>query len=306
VRAVICTRYGPPNVLRLEEVDTPAPKPGEVCLRIHATAVTSSDTYVRSLPFPFAYQVMARLVLGITAPRRSILGMVMSGDVAATGRGVTAFREGDQVFGMDIRAFGTYAEYVCWPQKTVLAARPRNLSPPEVAALPYGGLLAMHFLRKAGIRSGQHIVVYGASGAVGTSAVQLARHFGASVTGVCGPTNLDLVRALGAEVVINYTSEDFTLGDERYDIVFDAVGRRKSAKALAQARRVLSATGQTISVDDGSPKLLTSDLVLLRDLAEAGEIKPVIDRIYPLEQIVEAHRYVDAGHKKGNVIITID
>ena len=164
----------------------------------------------------------------------------------------------------------------------------------------------MHFLRKAGIRSGQHIVVYGASGAVGTSAVQLARHFGASVTGVCGPTNLDLVRALGAEVVINYTSVDFTLGDERYDIVFDAVGRRKSAKALAQARRVLSATGQTISVDDGSPKLLTSDLVLLRDLAEAGEIKPVIDRIYPLEQIVEAHRYVDAGHKQGNVIITVD
>jgi NADPH:quinone reductase-like Zn-dependent oxidoreductase len=212
---------------------------------------------------------------------------------------------GDRVFGFNRHRFGTYAEYVCWPEDGLLAARPANLTDVETAAIPYGGLLALHFLRKADVRAGQRVLIYGASGAVGTSAVQLARHLGAQVTGVCSMANVDLVASLGATTVIDYTSEDFTEKAARYDLIFDAVGKRKSAASLRQCRRVLAPGGTCVSVDDGTPKLLREDLVLLGELATTGEIRPVIDRTYALDDIVEAHRYVDNGHKRGNVVVAV-
>ncbi len=305
MKAVVCTRYGPPEVLRVEELATPVPRKNEVRIRILATAVTSSDCYVRGLNLNLAYRMMARLALGWNAPRQPVLGMVLSGEVDSVGPDATSFEVGQPVFGFNPRRFGTYAQYVCWPEDGLLATRPANLTDEEAAAIPYGGLLALHFLRKADVRAGQRILVYGASGAVGTSAVQLARHFGAQVTGVCSTANLDLVGSLGATTVIDYTREDFTDRAERYDLIFDTVGKRKSAAGLRQCRRVLAPGGVCVSVDDGTPKLRREDLVLLAELAARGEIKPVIDRIYALDDIVDAHRYVDNGHKRGNVAITV-
>jgi len=305
VRAVICTRYGPPEVLRLEELATPAPRKNEVRIRILATAVTSSDCYVRGLNLSPAYRIMARLALGWNAPRQPVLGMVLSGEVDSVGSDVKSFEVGERVFGFNRHLFGTYAQYVCWPEDGLLATRPASLTDEEAAAIPYGGLLALHFLHKAGVRAGQRVLVYGASGAVGTSAVQLARHFGAQVTGVCSTANVDLVASLGATTVIDYTSEDFTDKAARYDLIFDAVGKRKSAAALRGCRQVLAPGGARVSVDDGTPNLRREDLVLLGELATKGEIRPVIDRAYALDDIVVAHRYVDKGHKRGNVVITV-
>jgi len=305
VKAVVCTQYGPPEVLRVEERATPAPRKNEVRIRIRATAVTSSDGYVRGLNLNPAYRLMARLALGWNAPRQPVLGMVLSGEVDAVGPDAGSFAVGQPVFGFNRHRFGTYAQYVCWPEDGLLATRPANLTDEEAVAIPYGGLLALHFLRRAGVRAGQRVLVYGASGAVGTSAVQLARHFGAQVTGVCSTANVDLVASLGATRVIDYTREDFADGAERYDLILDAVGKRKSAASLRRCRQVLAPGGACISVDDGTPKLRREDLVLLAELATKGEIRPVVDRTYPLDDIVEAHRYVDNGHKRGNVVITV-
>jgi NADPH:quinone reductase-like Zn-dependent oxidoreductase len=283
----------------------PVPRGNQIRIRVAATAVTSSDCYVRGLNLPAGYRLAARLALGLTGPRRRILGMVLAGDVESAGAAVTVFGEGQRVFGLDRHAFGTYAEYVCWPAGTVVAAMPAGLTYEQAAAIPYGGLLALHFLRRAGLRAGQRVAVYGASGAVGSCAVQLARQLGADVTGVCSGANLELVRSLGAATVIDYTTADFTRDRQRYDIIFDAVGRRKSSAALGQASRALAPGGRCVSVDDGRPKLVTSDLTLLAQLAESKAITPVIDRCYRLEQMAEAHRYVDGGHKKGNVIVTV-
>ncbi len=252
-----------------------------------------------------AYRLMGRLALGWNAPRQPVLGMVLSGEVDAVGPDVRSFEVGDRVFGFNQRRFGTYAQFVCWPEDGLLSTRPANLTDVEAAAIPYGGLLALHFLRKAGVRAGQRVLIYGASGAVGTSAVQLARHLGAQVTGVCSTPNLDLVTSLGATEVIDYTREDFTDGGARHDLILDAVGKRKSAVALRRCWQVLAAGGACISVDDGSPKLRREDLALLGELATKGEIRPVIDRTYVLDDIVDAHRYVDNGHKRGNVIVAV-
>ena len=305
MKAVVCTRYGPPEVLRLEELATPVPRGNEVCIRILATAVTSSDCYVRGLNLSPAYRIMARLALGWNAARQPVLGMVLSGEVDSVGPDATSFEVGERVFGFNRHRFGTYAQYVCWPEDGLLATRPANLTDEEAAAIPYGGLLALHFLRKADVRAGQRVLIYGASGAVGTSAVQLARHLGAQVTGVCSTANVGLVASLGATTVIDYTREDLTDRAERYDLIFDTVGKRKSAAALRQCRRALAPGGTCLSVDDGTPKLRREDLVLLGELATKGEIRPVIDRRYPLDDIVEAHRYVDNGHKRGNVVVAV-
>jgi NADPH:quinone reductase-like Zn-dependent oxidoreductase len=305
VKAVVCTRYGPPEVLRVEELATPVPRKNQVRIRILATAVTSSDSYVRGLRLSPAYRLMARLALGWNAPRQPVLGMVLSGEVDSVGPDAKSFEVGERVFGFNRHRFGTYAQYVCWPEHGLLATRPANLSDEEAAAIPYGGLLALHFLRKAGVREGQSVLVFGASGAVGTSAVQLARHFGAEVTGVCSTTNVGLVASLGATTVIDYTREDFTDGTARYDLIFDAVGKRKSAAALRRCRRVLAPGGACVSVDDGRPNLRREDLLLLGELATKREIRPVIDRTYALDNIVEAHRYVDNGHKRGNVVVAV-
>jgi NADPH:quinone reductase-like Zn-dependent oxidoreductase len=231
--------------------------------------------------------------------------MVLSGVVDAVGPDARSFEVGDRVFGLDRHRFGTYAQYVCWPEDGLLATRPDNLTDEEAAAIPYGGLLALHFLRKADVRAGQRVLIYGASGAVGTSAVQLARHFGAQVTGVCSTANVDLVASLGATTVIDYIREDFTDRAERYDLIFDAVGKRKSAAALRRCRQVLAPGGACVSVDDGTPKLRREDLVLLGELATKGEIRPVIDRTFAFDDIIDAHRYVDNGHKRGNVVAAV-
>jgi NADPH:quinone reductase-like Zn-dependent oxidoreductase len=305
VRAVICTRYGPPEVLRLVELPTPTPRKNEVRIRIRASAVTSSDCYLRGLRMNLAYRMMARLAVGWNAPRQPVLGLVLSGEVDSIGPDARSFKVGDPVFGFNRHRFGTYAQYVCWPEDGLLATRPDNLTDEEAVAITYGGLLAWHCLRKADVRAGQKVLVYGASGAVGTSAVQLARHIGAEVTGVCSTTNMELVASLGASTVLDYTVVDFTDGEERYDLILDAVGKRKSAAALRQCQRVLAPGGARISVDDGTPKLRREDLVSLGELAATGAIRPVIDRTYALDDIVDAHRYVDTGHKRGNVILTV-
>jgi NADPH:quinone reductase-like Zn-dependent oxidoreductase len=292
-------------VLQVRDVPMPAPGGNQVRIRVAATVVTSSDCYVRGLNLSPGYRVLARLVLGLTGPRQPILGMVLAGQVESAGPEVTAFAAGDQVFGLDRHVFGTYAQYVCWPQDTLLAAMPAGLTCEEAAAVPSGGRLALHSLRRAGVRAGQRVLIYGASGAVGTSAVQLARHFGADVTGVCSGANLELVTSLGAAAVIDYTAEDFTRNGREYDVILDAVGKRKSSAALRQAGRALAPGGKCVSVDDGTPRFHVTDLRLLKDLAETQAVRPVIDRRYRLEEIAEAHRYVDGGHKRGNVIVTV-
>jgi NADPH:quinone reductase-like Zn-dependent oxidoreductase len=303
LKAVVCTAYGPPEVLRLKEVDPPRLRRNGVCIRIVATAVTASDCLVRGLVFRGWRQLVFRSVFGVRAPR-AILGMIVSGEVESVGRDVTAFKPGDQVFGMDGFRAGTYAEKVCWPDSAALTTKPPNLTFEEAAALPYGGLIASSFLRRLDVQKGQRLLVYGASGSIGTSVVQLARHLGADVTGVCSTANVELVRSLGAAAVIDYTRDDFTKAGP-FDIVFDAVGRRKSTAAMANARSALAPGGKLMSVDDAFPRTLTSDLIALKLLAGSGDLRPVIDRIYPLTDIVEAHRYVDQGHKKGNVIVTV-
>ena len=305
MRAAVCSAYGLPEVLRLEERATPVCRRHEVRIRVRAAAVTSSDCYVRGLALSPAYRLLARLVLGWSAPRQPVLGMVLSGEVDAVGPGVRLFEVGDRVFGMDKDRFGTYAQEVCWPERGLLARRPAGITDEEAAAITYGGLLASHLLRKAGVRSEAAVLVFGASGAVGTSTVQLARRLGAEVTAVCSAANADLVSSLGASTVIDYAREEFTQQAARYDAVLDAVGKRKSAAALKNVRRVLAPGGSCVSIDDGTPRLRREDLVLLGRLAEEGGIRAVIDRTYTLEQIAEAHRYVDGGHKRGNVVITV-
>jgi len=303
MKAIICTRYGPPEVLQLREVAKPTPRDNEVLIRIGATAVTSSDCIVRGFKVRGRLRPLMGLAIGFSKPRKPILGMVLAGNIEAIGKDVKRFKEGDQVYTLNITRFGAYAEYTCLPEKSVIALKPANVTYEEAAAIPFGGILALHFLRMAQIQKGQKVLIYGASGAVGTSAVQLARYFEAEVTGVCGTTNLELVKSLGADITIDYTQDDFTKREERYDVIFDAVG--KGSKA--DSEKALGPNGKYVSVVGyGTPKVRTEALVFLTELVEAGQIRAVIDRCYPLEQIVEAHRYVDTGHKKGNVVITVD
>jgi NADPH:quinone reductase-like Zn-dependent oxidoreductase len=303
IKAIVCTKYGPPEVLQLKEVEKPMPKDNEVLIKIHATAVTASDCIVRSFNVPTSMWILGRFALGFTKPRNSILGMVFAGEIESVGTDVKSLRKGDQVFGFDRFGFGAYAEYKCIPENGVLAKKPTNVTYEEAAAIPLGGLLALHYLKRGNIHSGQKALVYGASGANGTSAVQLAKYYGAEVTGVCSTSNLGLVKSLGADTVVDYTKEDLTNRVERYDFIFDAVGKRKSSSQ--QFEKMLAPNGKYISVDNGSPKIPVEDLILLKELVEAGKLKPVIDRVYPLEQMANAHRYVDQGHKKGNVVITV-
>jgi NADPH:quinone reductase-like Zn-dependent oxidoreductase len=307
MKAIVCTKYGPPEVLQLKEVEKPTPKKNEVCIKIFATAATASDCIVRGFKLPrwSPLGLMMGLALGITKPRQPILGMVLAGDIESIGKDVKRFKKGDQVYGMTGLGFATYAEYKCISEKDCLVKKPSDLSYEEAAALPYGGILAGHFLKKGNIQKGQKVLIYGASGAIGTTAVQLAKYYGAEVAGVCSTTNLELVKSLGADTVIDYTKEDLISRGELYDYIFDAVGKRKSSKLKLQCKKVLTKNGKYTSVDKGSPKSLTEYLDLLNELMEAGHFKAVIDRRYPLEQIAEAHRYVEKGHKKGNVVITV-
>jgi NADPH:quinone reductase-like Zn-dependent oxidoreductase len=306
MKAILYTQYGAPEVLQLVDIPKPTPRPTEVLVKVHATTVTIGDTIMRSLniPVPGWQKIMARLYLGWNKPKRPILGMELAGEVEAVGRKVTRFNPGDAVFASTFAVnFGGYAEYKCLPEKGVMALKPENLTYEEAAAAPGAGMTALACLKKGKIQPGQKVLVYGASGAVGTNAVQLlSRHFGAEVTGVCSTANLELVRSLGAGQVIDYTSQDFSQNGPIYDVVFDAVGKLSPT----QGKKALKPGGVYINVhkdSDGGNK--RENLLLLKEIIEAGHLKPVIDRVYPFEQIVEAHRYVEQGHKKGNVVIQV-
>ena len=315
MKAIVCRKYGPPEVLQLQEVEKPTPKKNEICIKIHATSVTSSDCIVRGFNLPkwHPLRLLMGLVLGFGKPRNPILGMVAAGEVDSMGKDVKRFKVGDQVFAYTVKSsikmrFGTYAQYICIPEDWLVLPKPSDVSYEEAAAIPYGGELALYFLKKGDIKNRKNVLIIGASGTIGTTAVQLAKYYGANVTGVCSTANLELVRSLGAETVIDYIKEDYSKRSERYDLILDAVpllvADRKSSKL--QARSALAPEGKFISIDDGSPTPNMDDLVLLKDLVESGEFKPVIDRSYPLGQMVEAHRYVETGHKKGNVVITVE
>lgn len=307
MKAVICPRYGPPEVLQLHEMDKPQPKHREVLIKNHASAVTTSDLYMRSATdlLPFVTRAAMRLAVGFSGPRKGVIGLVLAGEVEAAGRSVTRFQRGERVYAFTKLDFGAYAQYTCLKESATLARAPRNLDDEGAAAILYGGMLALHCLRKGKLSEAERVLVYGASGAVGTAAVQLASHAGADVTGVSGPTNLELVRSLGAERTMDYTTEHALEPGMRFDLVLDAVGKHKTSKLKDAVRRALTPGGHYVSVDDGTPPMPARDLEDLTELAEADAIRPVIDRVYRLEDIVEAHRYVERGHKRGNVLITV-
>lgn len=317
MKAAVYFKYGRPDVLQIQEVAKPAPKEYEILVRIKATAVNSGDIRLRKAD-PFA----VRFIFGLLKPKVNILGSVFSGEVEGVGKQVKNFKIGDEVFGHTDMRFGAYAEYICLPENGSVAIKPASVTHNEAAAIPFGGVTALHFIKMVTIKPNQKVLVAGASGAVGTAAVQLAKSYGAIVTGVCSTANIDLVKSIGADKVIDYTKEDFTQIGETYDLIFDSV----NSIAVSPSLRSLAKNGTMILSAAGMPEMIqglwasitkgievltgvishtTEDIIFLKDLVEAGKYKPVIDRTCPLEQIGQAHAYVEKGHKKGNVVISI-
>lgn len=323
MKAIVWTKYGPPNVLELREVAKPIPKDNEVLIRVHATTVTAGDCGMRSLEFPVFLRLFLRLYIGLIKPKRvTILGQELAGEIESVGKDVNLFKKGDQVFAATDFGFGAYAEYKCLPQEGVLATKPANITLEEAAAIPVGGLNALYFLRKVNIQSGQKVLINGAGGSIGTVAVQLAKSSKAEVTCVDTTAKLDMLRSIGADQVIDYTQEDFTRSGETYDVIFDVIGKGSFSGCIRSLKKggtyllgnpSFSRTVRGLwtsktsgkKVLGGTARYRTEDLIFLRGLVEAGKMKPVIDRRYPLEQIVEAHKYVDKGLKKGNVLIIV-
>lgn len=317
MKAAVYNQYGPPEVLQVKEVEKPIPNKNEILVRIKATAVNSGDWRLRKAD-PFA----VRFIFGLIKPKINILGSVFSGEVESVGVEVNNFKVGDLVFGHTDMSFGAYAEYLCLSEDASIALKPVTISHHEAAVIPFGGVTALHFIKKAAIKPGQKVLVVGASGSVGSAAVQIAKAFGADVTGVCSTANLDLVKLLGADNVIDYTKEDFTQNGEKYDVIFDTVNTivvSRSLKSLNETGlMILSAAGLSEMLQGiwigmtSSKKVITgvishsaTAIVFLKELIEAGKLKPVLDRTYTLDQIAEAHSYVEKGHKKGNVAIEV-
>lgn len=324
MKAIVHSKYGPPDELQLKEVQKPVPKENEVLIKIHATTVTTTDCNARNFTFvPKSFMFFARLVFGFKTPKINILGIDLAGEIETVGKDVKLFKKGDQVFGSPGTKFGAHAEYVCVPEDGALAIKPANLSWEEAAAISLAGNTALFFIRDlAKIQVGQKILIHGASGAIGTYAVQLAKFYGAEVTGVCSTTNAQMLKSLGADKVIDYTKEDFTKTDERYDFVFDVVGKT----TFSQCKGILKQKGIYLEnnlelkdilimmwrslvggkkIKGGVSKETAENLYLFIELIESGKLKPVIDKSFPLEKTAEAFLYVEQGHKKGNVIITI-
>ncbi|MHA2092059.1 MAG: NAD(P)-dependent alcohol dehydrogenase [Candidatus Kariarchaeaceae archaeon] len=323
MKAIICPKYGPPDVLQLIEVKKPIPKDNEVLIKIYAATVTAADSEMRGFKMRSWISPLMRLAFGFRGPRKKILGQELAGEIESVGKDVKLFREGDQVFGFTSIELGTHAEYKCLREDGLLAIKPTNMTYEEAAAIPFGGLLALEYLRKADIQVGQKVLINGAGGTIGTSAVQLAKYFGAEVTGVDTTGKLEMLRSIGADHVIDYTREDFTQRDEMYDVIFDVVGETSfsaSIRSLKQHGHYLLANPRLLPMIRGKWTSMRSDktvitwiagenkedLLFIKELAETGKITSVIDRRYPLEQTVEAHRYVETGGKLGQVVITLD
>jgi len=322
MKAIVCTKYGAPEVLQLKEIDKPVPKDNEVLIRLFATTVSSGDARIRSFDVPALFWLPFRLMVGFSKPKK-LLGTAVAGEVETVGKDVKLFKPGDKVFGSSYLGSGTYAEYTNMSEEGVLTIKPESISNEDAAALFFGGHTALHFLRKANIQPGQKVLIYGASGSLGTYGVQLAKYFGAEVTGVCSTTNIELVKSLGADKVIDYTKTDFKKNKEKYDVIFDTVGKspfsacvrslNKNAYYLRAVHLTLPSmmhglwTSITSSkkVIGGVAHEYTKDLVYLKELMEEGKLKVVIDKSYPLEQIVEAHHHMDTGRTRGNIVITI-
>ncbi len=325
MKAILHTKYGPPEFLQLGEVEKPVPKDNEVLIRIYATTVSTGDCNVRDFTFaPKVFRLPARMYFGFTRPKINILGTELAGEIEASGKDVKLFKEGDRVFGIPGVGFGAHAEYICMPEDGVLAIKPATMTYEEAAAVPFGAHTALYYLKdKGNIQSGQNVCIYGASGSIGTFAVQLAKYFGAEVTGVCSTANLDMVKSLGADKVIDYTMEDFTKSGETYDIIFDTVGKTSYSRcksSLTPRGLFLAAVIELTElvqilwtgimggkkVKGGVAPERTEDMIFFKELIEAGKLQSVIDRRYPLERTAEAFRYVEKGHKKGNVVITVE
>ncbi len=309
MKAIICTKYGTPEVLEIHDIQKPSPKNNEVLIKVHATTVHVGDTKLRGFRPGMGkvqdalFKPIMRFMIGFRGPRKKILGMELSGEIEAIGNNVTLFKPGDKVFAATEMNFGAYAEYTCLSENSVIAPIPEGMSYEETAPISNGGITALRFLRTAKLQKNQKILIYGASGSVGSFTVQLAKTMGAVITGVCSTANLNLVRSLGADKVIDYTQEDFSRDSEKYDVVFDAVGKATPSAC----KRVLKPGGVYLNVlkSSGGLKLKLEELIFLRTLMEKGEFTSVIDRRFSLDQIVEAHQYVDQGHKKGNVVVTV-
>jgi NADPH:quinone reductase-like Zn-dependent oxidoreductase len=320
MRAIVYTKYGPPDVLQLKEVEKPTPADNEVLIKIHATTVNRTDCGFRKPEYP----LITRLINGVFRPKRTILGSELAGEVEAVGKGVKLFKKGDQVFGLTGNKFGAHAEYICLPEEASIVTKPANMNYEEAAAVCDGAMLAFTHIRKINLQKGDKILIYGASGSIGTAAVQLAKYYGAEVTAVCNTKNLELVKSLGADGVIDYTKDDFTQNGQTYKVVFDAVGKT----SFFRCKNLIKKAGVYLSTDLGFlaqnlflvlwtkifgskkvifpiPKDRKQDVAFFKELIEAGKYKAVIDRRYPLEQIVEAYRYVETGQKAGNVVITV-